>query len=102
MTSEIIRDIGIVFSIMILANIVFNNFEKHLSVWRRIIKHGALFMVIVLIRVFLGQMFFLTILGLLTLGQLILHAWWFPKNGVNGLTAKPYDKYLELINKKKK
>jgi len=101
MNYEEIRDLTIVLFIIILANIVFNNFEKHLPMLRRILKHGLLFIALILVRVFIGQKLFLFILLLLTFGQIILHAWWFPKNGINGLTAKPHDKYLELIKKMK-
>ncbi len=99
--SQIIIDLLIVLVVLILVNILFNNFEKHLSYKRRILKHGVLFIVIALIRMLIGQVFFLIILGLLSLGPVILHAWWFPKNGVNGLTAKPYEKYLTLIKQMK-
>lgn len=37
----------------------------------------------------------------MTLGQIYLHGWYFPKHGINGLTAEPYDKYLEVIEKMK-
>ncbi len=26
----------------------------------------------------------------------IIHAWWLPKHGINGLTGEPKDKYYEL------
>ena len=37
----------------------------------------------------------------MTIGQVVLHGWYFPKQGINGLTAEPYDKYLETIEKMK-
>jgi hypothetical protein len=27
---------------------------------------------------------------------LIIHGWWLPKKGINGLTAEPKEKYYEL------
>ncbi len=39
------------------------------------------------------------LLLLMAAGMTVLHAWWFPKHGVNGLTAEPYDRYLRLIGK---
>jgi hypothetical protein len=30
-----------------------------------------------------------------------LHGWYFPKKGINGLTAEPYDRYLEVIQEMK-
>jgi hypothetical protein len=84
-----------------LGNLVFNNFERHLPWWRRVLKHGLVFCVVAAVRVFAGTAAFLALLGVLTLGQVILHAWYFPKHGVNGLTAEPYDRYLALITKLK-
>ncbi len=37
----------------------------------------------------------------MTVGQVILHGWYFPKHGINGLTAEPYDIYLETIERMK-
>jgi hypothetical protein len=37
----------------------------------------------------------------LTVGQIVLQGWWFPRHGINGLSAEPYDKYLALINEVK-
>ncbi len=97
--ARIFIDIMIVIGIMILANIVFNNFEKHLPLSRRLLKSVIIILIISLIRVYGGSKLFLCFLIVLSIGQFILHFWWFPKNGINGLTAEPYDKYLELIKK---
>ena len=39
------------------------------------------------------------LLLLMAAGMMVLHAWWFPKHGVNGVTAEPYDRCLRLIGK---
>ena len=54
MNIEIIRDMSLVFAAIILANIVFNNFEKHLPLWRRVLKHGIFFLFLLFIRIFFG------------------------------------------------
>lgn len=38
---------------------------------------------------------------LMTIGQMYLHGWYFPKHGINGVTPEPHDKYLEVIAKMK-
>lgn len=83
------------------ANIVFNVFEKHLPWWRRAAKFAAVIAVLALIGAAFGRLAVYAVLGLLAIGQVILHAWWFPRHGINGLTAEPYDKYLALIHKMK-
>ena len=91
-------DIVIVIVGVIVGNIVFRNFEKHLPIARRVLKHGALLSVLVVVGVLFGRIVFYGILLVLTVGQFVLHAWYFPKHGVNGLTAEPHERYLNLIN----
>lgn len=96
-----IIDIVIILGVPILANIVFNPFEKHLPIMRRITKHASLVILIVALGLLFGRIVFYSVLGLLAIGQVILHAWYFPRHGVNGLTAEPYETYLRLISKMK-
>lgn len=97
-----LAEILIVFTITSIAYfLAFNNFEKHLPIKRRITK---LFIVVGLLAV-LGTLFgryvFWGVIALMTMGQIYLHSWYFPKHGINGLTAEPHDKYLEVIEKMK-
>lgn len=93
--------LGLVLLGIVLGNVVFNKFEKHLPWWRRAAKHGLVFLVVAGVRLAFGAWALLGVLCALTLGQLVLHAWYFPRHGVNGLTAEPYDRYLALIARMK-
>jgi hypothetical protein len=31
----------------------------------------------------------------------VIHVWWLPKNGVNGWTGEPKERYYELIGYRK-
>ena len=86
----------------LIGNIVFNNFEKHQSFYRRIFKFVLIVIIIYGIGLFFGRIPLYAVMGLLVFGIVLLHGWWFPKNGVNGFTAEPYDRYLRLIKKRKK
>lgn len=101
MDPSVFLHLGLVLLGILAGNLIFNNFEKHLPWWRRVVKHGLLFVILALLRVLLGGWALLGALLVLTLGQIVLHAWYFPKNGVNGLTAEPYDRYLALIARMK-
>jgi hypothetical protein len=57
--------------------------------------------VLATIGILFGRFAFWGLITLMTIGQIYLHGWYFPKNGINGLTAEPYDKYLETIEKMK-
>ena len=93
--------LGLVLAGIVAGNVVFNAFEKHLPWWRRVLKHGLLFGALAAVRLVFGGWALLGVLLALTAGQVALHAWYFPKHGVNGLTAEPYQRYLELIGKMK-
>lgn len=97
-----LTEILIVLAIASLAYfVVFNNFEKHQPIKRRISK---LFIVVGVLAIFgtlFGRYVYWGVIALMTLGQVYLHGAYFPKHGINGLTAEPYDKYLEVIEKMK-
>ena len=81
--------------------LVFNNFEKHLPLKRRVVKLLVVVGILAVLGVLFGRYVFWGIITLMTLGQIYLHGWYFPKHGINGLTAEPHDKYLEVIEKMK-
>ena len=101
MREKIYIDFLIAAGVAFAANVVFNNFERHLPLARRIIKNAVLLAILVGIGLVGGRIAFWSAIALLTAGQVVPHAWWFPKNGVNGLTAEPRERYLELIAKMK-
>jgi hypothetical protein len=94
-----------ILSVLTIASIayflVFNNFEKHLPYQRRVTKLFIVIGVLSVIGILFGRFAFWGVIGLMTIGQVYLHGWYFPKHGINGLTAEPHDKYLEVINKMK-
>ena len=92
-------DYIIVLAGWLAGNIIFNNFEKHLSIYRRLFKFVITVAALYLIGYFLGRVALYSVLALMVIGMIILHGIWFPKYGINGLTAEPYDKYLKFIQK---
>lgn len=95
-------EILIVLTIASLAYfVVFNNFEKHLPIRRRVIKLFVVVVTLAVIGILLSRYAFWGVIALMTIGQVYLHGWFFPNHGINGLTAEPHDKYLEVIAKMK-
>jgi hypothetical protein len=95
-------EIAVVFTIASLAYfVVFNKFEKHVPMQRRIIKLFIVVGVLSVIGVLFGRYAFWGLIALMTIGQIYVHGWYFPKHGVNGWTAEPYDRYLELTEEMK-
>jgi uncharacterized membrane protein len=81
--------------------VVFNKFEKHVPMQRRITKLFIVVGVLTIIGILFGRFAFWGVIALMTIGQVYVHAVYFPKYGVNGWTAEPYDKYLELTERMK-
>lgn len=81
--------------------VAFNNFEKHLTLQRRVTKLFIVVGILAIIGTLFGRYAFWGIIALMTIGQVYLHGWYFPKQGINGLTAEPHDKYLEVIERMK-
>ena len=97
-----LMEILIVLTIASLAYfVVFNNFEKHLPIARRVIKLFVVVSILAVIGILFSRYVFWGMIALMTIGQVYLHGWYFPKHGINGLTAEPHDKYLEVIAKMK-
>lgn len=81
--------------------LLFNNFEKHVPMQRRITKLFIVVGVLAIIGFLFGRVAFWGVITVMTIGQVYLHGVYFPNHGINGLTAEPYDKYLEKIEKMK-
>lgn len=97
-----LTEILIVLTIASLAYfLIFNNFEKHVPTQRRIVKLFVVVGVLSIIGILFGRHAFWGMIALMTIGQVYLHAVYFPKYGINGFTAEPYDKYLETIERMK-
>jgi uncharacterized membrane protein len=94
-----------ILTVLLIASIayfvVFNNFEKHLPLQKRILKLFIVISVLTVIGILFGRFVFWGVIALMTIGQVYLHGVYFPKHGINGLTAEPHDKYLEVIKKMK-
>ena len=81
--------------------VVFNNFERHAPIQKRVIKLFIVVGILATIGILFGRYAFWGVIALMTIGQVYLHGVYFPKHGINGLTAEPHDKYLEVIAKMK-
>ncbi len=92
-------DLVIVVAGWLAGNVVFRAFERHVSVRKRIAKLAVILAVLYGVGMIGGRGAIYGMLLLMVAGMTALHAWWFPKHGVNGLTAEPYDRYLRLIGK---
>lgn len=89
-------ELAVVFGLICLGNIVLQAFAVEESKWRRVAKLVVGGAVSVLISATAGREWFFALLGFVGIAIVVIHAWWLPRCGVNGLTAEPKEKYYAL------
>ncbi len=89
-------DVAIVMSIFAFGNILFGHFERHRPTWKRLLKVVLVTAVIVALANTAGRVWAYGLLALPLIAAAYIHLVWLPKHGINGWTAEPYDKYMEL------
>ena len=94
-------DAAVVLGIFAVGSILFGHFEEHRPKWRRVLKLVIVLGVVLGLSATVGRAWAYGVLVLPLLGALVIHAWWLPKNGVNGWTGEPKERYYELIGHRK-
>lgn len=91
-------DVAIVSLSFAVGNILFGRFEEHRSRWRRVIKLALTLAIVVGLATSVGR--FWAYIWMAPLFAVVgwVHAVWLPRHGVNGWTAEPRDRYLELVS----
>jgi hypothetical protein len=95
-TNTLWFEIAVITGIFAFGPIFFGHFETHTPKWKKVLKIIIFTTLACTISAFFGRVWFFVLLGVLSGMVVLIHAWWLPKNGVNGLTAEPKDKYYAL------
>jgi len=83
--------------IFAVGNILFGHFQERTPKWRRVAKVVLVLSVIGAISAKAGPLWGLAPVAVMLVVFVIVHLWWLPKHGINGLTGEPRDKYYELM-----
>ena len=89
-------ELAVMFGLICVGNITLAPFAEGIPKWRRVAKMFLGGGVAVLVSATAGREWFFAFLGTMTVVVVIIHAWWLPRNGVNGWTAEPKEKYYAL------
>jgi hypothetical protein len=89
-------EIAVMTSIFAFGQVFFGHFERHTPKWKRVLKIPVFIVLACTISAIFGRVWFFSFLGILCLAVTFVHAWWLPKNGINGWTAEPKEKYYVL------
>ena len=96
MFPEMWFEVAVVMAIFAFGNILFGHFEERTPKWRRVLKVLVFLGLVVLISRTLGRAWAMGFLVLWLIPCGVIHLWWLPKHGVNGLTGEPREKYYQL------
>ena len=94
-------DVAVVMSIFAIGNILFGRFEEHKPRARRVLKVAIVVAVTVAVAATLGRWWAYGMLALPLVAAAYVHLVWLPKHGINGWTAEPRDRYLELMERRR-
>ena len=92
----VILDVATVAVLLAVGNIVFRHFEPRQPLWRRTVKGLAALLITVAISHYAGRVGVVIALGIAAIPLIYVHAIWLPRNGVNGWTGEPREKYHAL------
>jgi hypothetical protein len=95
-------DVAVVLGIFAVGNILFGRFEEHKPRGRRLLKVVIIVAVVLLVAEAWGRAAAYGLLALPLLAAAYVHLRWLPKHGIDGWTAEPRDKYLELVTRKRR
>lgn len=101
-TNTLWFDVAVVMSIFAVGNILFGHFEEHKPKWRRLLKVAVVLALVVGLSATVGRVWAYLVLAMPLIGAAVIHLWWLPKHGINGWTAEPRDKYLELVGARRR
>jgi hypothetical protein len=89
-------EVAVMGVLIALGNILLGHFEAGTPKWRRV---GKVFIGCALgvgISAAAGRVWFFVFLGVMAVAVLIVHGWWLPRQGINGWTAEPRERYYRL------
>ena len=94
-------DIALIFGIFAIGNILLGHFEEHRPKWRRLLKVVIVLGLALCLSYFRLRWVTYAILVMFAVGAGYIHLVWLPKNGIDGWTGEPKQKYYDLLGVKR-
>ena len=94
----IVLDMSIFLLGWLIAQLLFNGYEAHVPLGKRLVKFLVLFVIFLAINLLVGRAVFYCSLLFVTVAIGILHGYWFHhRHGIHWRTAEPRAEYFQLI-----
>jgi hypothetical protein len=87
--------------IFAIGNIYFGHFEERKPRWKRVMKIVIVTGAVAALSSTFGTLWGLVPVALMLIVAVIVHGWWLPHHGINGITGEPKEKYYELIESRR-
>ena len=95
-------DVAAFLLLVLVGHILLGHFEDYRPRWRRVLKVVLSLALFIAALATLGRFWaWLIFFVPVAIGIPIVHMWWLPKQGINGWTGQPREKYLELVRSRK-
>jgi hypothetical protein len=88
--------IAITAIIFAVGNILLGHFNEGIPKWKRVAKVVLVLALVGVISAKAGPLWGLAPIALMLIVAAVVHLWWLPRHGINGLTGEPREKYYEL------
>jgi len=89
-------EVALVATIFAVGNILFGHFEERTPKWRRVAKVIVFLAVTRLIAVQFGRPWSYLVIAIPLALVLVIHGWWLPRQGINGWTGEPKERYYKF------
>jgi hypothetical protein len=96
-TESLWFDAAVVLGLFAVGNILFGHFEEHKPKAKRLAKVALFLGLTLALSAGVGRAWAMGLLALALLGATYIHLVWLPRNGVDGWTGEPRQRYYELI-----
>lgn len=89
-------EVAVMSTLIAVGHIYLGHFEERSPRWRKVLKLALAIICSVAISNSFGRMAFYAVLGICLGAVAFVHGWWLPRQGINGWTGEPKDKYYRL------
>ena len=89
-------EIAVICGITAFGQIFFAHFEERTPKARKVVKLFAVNLLAIALSAYFGRSGLYAFLGLALLALVVVHGWWLPSKGINGLTGEPKKRYYQL------
>jgi len=88
--------VAVTATIFAVGNILFGHFEEKTPKWKRITKVIVVIGFVAALSSAFGPAWGLLPVALMLVAATVVHLWWLPRHGINGLTGEPKEKYYQF------